>query len=92
MSRPLQVYLPDTDHERLETWAQKRGWSKSQAVRVAIRVLTRPADEDSLLAASGMIEGLPADLSSRVDDYLEESFAAQMDHPARRRRLRKRAR
>lgn len=85
MNKPLQVYLPDVDHDRLEAWAHERGWSKSQAVRAAIRGLTRRPDEDPLLAASGMIEGLPADLSARVDAYLEESFVAKVDRPARRR-------
>ena len=85
MNKPLQVYLPDTDHHRLEAWAHERGWSKSQAVRAAIRGLTRRTGEDPLLAASGMIEGLPEDLSARVDAYLEESFVAKMERPARRR-------
>ena len=92
MSKPLQVYLPDADHERLGAWARKRGWSKSHAVRAAIRALTRPPGEDPLLAASGMIEGLPHDLSARVDEYLEESFVAQVDRPASRRRRRPRVR
>lgn len=86
------MYLPDTDHERLGAWARKRGWSKSQAVRAAIRALTRPPGEDPLLAASGMIEGLPEDLSARVDEYLEESFVAQVDCPAPRRHRRQRVR
>ena len=92
MSKPFQVYLPDPDHERLNAWARKRGWSKSRAVRAAIRALTRPADEDPLLAASGMIEGLPRNLSARVNQYLEETFVAQVDRPARRRRFRARVR
>ena len=92
MSKPFQVYLPDPDHERLNAWARKRGWSKSRAVRAAIRALTRPAGEDPLLAASGMIEGLPRDLSARVDHYLEESFVVQVDRAARRHRLRSRVR
>ena len=92
MSKPFQVYLPDSDHERLNAWARERGWSKSRAVRAAIRALTRPAGEDPLLAASGMIEGLPQDLSVRVNQYLEESFVAQVDRTARRRRLRSRVR
>ena len=92
MSKPFQVYLPDPDHERLNLWARKRGWTKSRAVRTAIRALTRPAGEDPLLSASGMIEGLPPDLSARVDRYIEESFVAQVDRTARRRRLRSRVR
>lgn len=32
---------------------------------------------DPLLAASGMIAGLPADLSERFDDYLALTFVAE---------------
>lgn len=92
MSKPLQVYLPDADHERFGAWARKRGWSKSHAVRAAIRALTRAPGEDPLLVSSGMIEGLPDDLSSRVDKYLEGTFVAQVDRPAPRRRRRSRVR
>ena len=92
MSKPFQVYLPDADHARLSTWARKRGWSKSRAVRTAVRALTLPAGEDPLLSASGMIEGLPPNLSARVDRYLEESFVAQVDRTARHRRLGSRVR
>lgn len=92
MSKPLQVYLPDADHERLGAWARKRGWSKSHAVRAAIRALTRSPDEDPLLVASGMIDGLPDDLSSRVAVYLEGTFVAQVDRSAPRRLRRTRVR
>lgn len=56
--------------------AKKRGWTKSQAVRVALRALTRAEERDPLLAASGMIQGLPSDLSANIDRALEESFVA----------------
>lgn len=78
MSHPLQVYLDDADFSALEAWAEARGWSLSQAVRVALKALTRPAqDEDPLLAASGMVEGLPANLSQRFDECLNLTFAAE---------------
>ena len=94
MSRPLQVYLDDADLERLEAWAQARGWTKSQAVRVAVRALTQPRDEDPLLTLSGAIEGLPPDGSAQFDRYLLETYVAerQAPHRAPRQRTRKAAR
>ena len=41
MTKPLQVYLEDEDLERLEAFARERGWTKSQAIRTAVRALTR---------------------------------------------------
>lgn len=86
MSRPIQIYLDDADLARLERWARERGWTKSQAVRTAIRALTRRPDENPLLGASGMIDGLPADSSARFDAYLAETFVAETPAPYRRRR------
>jgi hypothetical protein len=83
MSRPLQVYIEDEDLARLEAWSRARGWTKSQAVRVAVRALTSSPDEDPLLRASGMIEGLPADLSANVDRYLEDTFVVKAPAPRR---------
>jgi hypothetical protein len=77
MTKPLQIYLEDADFERLDKWASERGWSKSQVVRIALRALTRIPDEDPLLAASGMIDALPDDLSERFDHYLQETFIAE---------------
>jgi hypothetical protein len=81
MGRPLQVYLDEAELKRLERWARERKWTKSQAVRVAIRALTRSDDGEALLRASGMIDGLPADCSERFDHYLEESFVAEKQTP-----------
>ena len=83
MVRPLQVYLDETELKRLERWARERKWTKSQAVRAAIRALTRSDDGDPLLRASGMIDGLPADCSERFDRYLEETFVAEPPAPHR---------
>jgi len=92
MGRPIQVYLDEVELKRLETWARARGWTKSQAVRVAVRALTRSGDEaDPLLAASGMIEELPPDLSERFDAYLKETFVAEKPAPYRARTRRARA-
>jgi hypothetical protein len=77
MTKPLQVYLEDSEFERLDKYASEHGWSKSQAVRVAIRALTRKPETDSLLSASGMIDDLPEDLSENFDRYLQETFIAE---------------
>jgi len=90
MARPLQVYLDDQDLERLEAWARGRGWTKSQAVRVAVRALTRPPADDPLLELSGDIDGLPDDLSESFDRYLNETFVAEPLAPSRSRRRRTR--
>jgi hypothetical protein len=84
--RPLQVYLDDDDLARLEAWTQERGWTKSQAIRAALRALTRRPDEDPLLELSGDIDGLPVDLSESFDRYLDETFVAEPPAPYRARR------
>jgi hypothetical protein len=77
MNRPVQVYMDEVELKRLDTWARKRGWTKSQAIRAAVGALVRSDEPDPLLGASGMIDGLPADCSQRFDQYLEESFVAE---------------
>jgi hypothetical protein len=74
--KPLQVYLDASDMRRLELVARQHGWTKSQAIRVAVRALSgRTADP--LLGLSGMVRGLPSDASERVDAYLAETFDAK---------------
>jgi hypothetical protein len=90
MTRPLQVYLDERDLEQLEAWARGRGWTKSQAIRVAIRALTRRPADDPLLELSGDIDGLPADLSEHFDRHLNETFVAEPPGPYRARRRRSR--
>jgi len=79
MSRPLQVFLEDRELDRLEKWSTARGWTKSQAVRAAIRALVREKNEHPLLSLSGMIadDGLPPDVSERLDHYLDHTFVAE---------------
>ena len=96
MSRALQVYLEDPEFEALRAWSKERGWTLSQSVRVAVKALTRTREEqDPLLAASGMVSGLPADLSERFDEHLALTFVAEppnrygSDPPKRRRRAAK---
>jgi hypothetical protein len=86
MSKPLQVYLEEDDLERLETFARERGWTKSQAIRVAVRALTRPAGTHPLLELSGDIDGLPPDMSREFDRYLNETFVAEPPATYRARR------
>ncbi len=90
MVKPLQVYMNEHELELLDVWARERGWTKSHAVRVAIRALTRARDEDTLLRACGMIEGLPEDLSANIDDYLKETFVAEKASSTYRRRRQQR--
>lgn len=91
MTRPIQIYLDDDDLARLEAWARERGWTKSQAVRAAIRALTRQPVDDPLLELSGDIDGLPPDLAQRFDRYLAETFVAEPRAPYRVPRRRKRS-
>jgi hypothetical protein len=86
----MQVYLDDLDLERLEAWARQRGWTKSQAVRVAVRALTRAPAEDPILELSGMLDGLPEDVSVNFDRYLDETYVAERPAPYRTRRRRTR--
>jgi hypothetical protein len=91
MAKPLQVYLDDDDLERLDAFARGRGWSKSQAVRAAIRALTRRPEDDPLLELSGDIDGLPEDVSEHFDRYLNETFVAEKPAPPYRPRRRRAA-
>lgn len=92
MVRPLQVYLDDEDFDRLDSFAASRGWSKSQAVRLAIRALTKPAEEqDPLLGLSGMIDGLPEDLAENLHRYADEVCVVG-ERPPRYGRVKGRAR
>jgi hypothetical protein len=77
MPKPLQVYLEEDDLASLEAFARERGWTKSQAIRVAVRALTRRPAEDPLLELSGDIDGLPPDLSRKFDRYLDETYVAE---------------
>lgn len=93
--KPLQVYIDETELVRLEEWSRQRGMTKSQAIRTAVRALTRPKEEDPLLSLSGMIhDRLPADCSEQFDRYLQETFVAESAAPytPRRRRTRTRPR
>lgn len=92
MTRPLQIYLEEPEWQALQRFAQARGWTLSRAVRVALKALVEPPPEDPLLAASGMVDGLPRDLSMRVNEYLNLCYVAEplsSYGPKRKRRPRK---
>jgi hypothetical protein len=87
MKKPLQVYLDRREAASLAAWARRRGWTRSEAVRAALRALLRTDETDPLLRASGMVRGLPGDLGEQFDRYLVETFdAPSTRRPARRRR------
>jgi hypothetical protein len=86
MAKPLQVYLEEADLERLEAFAQERGWTKSQAVRAAVRALTRRPSSDPVLDLCGDIDALPPDLSRDFDRHLNETFIAEPPATYRARR------
>ena len=90
--KPVQVYFPEPELSRLESWARRRGVTKSQAVRAAVRMLTQSPEEDPILALSGLVDLGPADLSERVDEYLEETHVAEGSPRYGRRRRSGRAR
>jgi hypothetical protein len=92
MPRPLQVYVDEGELERLEAWSRERGWTKSQAIRAALRALTGGASRDPLLGASGMIQGLPPDLSESFDLALQETFVVAPKKSSRARRPKGRVR
>ena len=92
--KPLQVYIDDVDFQRLDAWSRERGWTKSQAVRAAVRALTRRVkEEDPLLELSGTIlDRLPRDASEKFDYYLQHTFVAEHAPAYRKSRHRSRTR
>lgn len=90
MNKPLQIYMSERELELLDAWARERGWTKSHAVRMAVRAVMRTRDEDPLLRACGMIEGLPEDVSGHIDEYLEETFIAEKPASSYRKRRKQR--
>lgn len=75
----MQVYLDDVDGARLEAWARANHMTKSDALRLAVRALTRTrVADDPVLSLSGMLhDDLPVDVSERFDRYLQETFVAE---------------
>jgi hypothetical protein len=69
--------MEDAELARLDEWSRQRGWTKSQAVRAAIRALTRAPASDPVLELSGYVDGLPADCGERFERYLKETVVAE---------------
>lgn len=91
--KPLQVYVDEADLGRLDAWSREHGMTKSQAIRAAIRALTRAAEDDPLLALSGSVQDrLPPDCSERFDQYLQETFVAEAPAAYAKRRTKTRTR
>jgi len=89
--KPLQVYLAEDEMKRLDDWSRDRGWTKSQAIRAAVRALTAEPDEDPVLSLSGMVlDAIPADCSERFDRYLQETYVAEEKPNYRKRSSKKR--
>ncbi|MGH7699895.1 MAG: CopG family transcriptional regulator [Gemmatimonadales bacterium] len=71
--KPLQVYLDRTDRALLDRLARRLGLSRAEALRAAVRrwAMDLSAQDDPLLALIGCVDDpeLPADLSTRADEY-----------------------
>ena len=88
MTKPLQVYIDEEELRLLDAWASRRNWTKSQAIRAAVRALVRSEEDDPLLAASGMIDGLPEDCSEQFDRHLMETFVVEKKTASRKESIR----
>jgi hypothetical protein len=84
--KPVQVYFAEPEIDRLEAWARRRGVTKSDAIRAAVKALVRDRDDDPLLHLSGIADLGTADLSERVDEYLAGTHVGEGRAPYRRRR------
>jgi len=73
MKKPFQVYLDPRDNALLRRLAQRLGLSKAETVREAVRrwAVDLDAPQDPMLDLIGSLDdpALPADLSTRHDDY-----------------------
>lgn len=76
---PVQVYLDPRDRTLLRRLAQRLGLSQAEAIREAVRRWAREmaGDDDRLMALVGSIDDpeLPADLSTRHDEYAVGGYA-----------------
>ena len=75
--------MDEADLARLDAWSRRRGMTKSQAVRAALRAVMRAEDADPVLGLSGSVQGLPADASADFDRHLQETFVARPPHAKR---------
>jgi hypothetical protein len=92
---PFQVYLDGRDSALLDRLADRLGVSKAEAVREAVRrwAMDLGAPDDPLLGLVGAVDhpALPADLSTRHDEYAVRGYPAgpaprRARRPGRKRR------
>ena len=78
---PFQVYLDRSDQALLERLAAQLGLSKAETVREALKrlALELSGTEDPLLGLIGGLDdpAVPADLSTRHDEYAVQSPPAR---------------
>jgi len=67
-----QIYLPESLHKKLLAMRKSSGKSAAQIIREALADVfdKKPVENDLLDLANLDIVGGPADLSSKLDDYL----------------------
>ena len=78
--RPIQVYLDDRDRGLLDGLARRLGRSKAEVLREAVRrwAAELSGQGDPLLGLIGGLDSaaVPADLSTRHDEYAVRAYRA----------------
>src|SRR5512134_1647891 len=78
--RPIQVYLDDRDRGLLDGLARRLGRSKAEVLREAVRrwAAELSGQGDPLLGLIGGLDSaaVPADLSTRHDEYTVRAYRA----------------
>jgi Arc/MetJ-type ribon-helix-helix transcriptional regulator len=82
--KTLTVRIPEQLAASIEAESRRRGISKSDVVRESLEraqgASANPSGLDDIADLIGSVDGLPSDLSERVDDYLRLSGFAR-DRP-----------
>lgn len=78
--RPIQFFLDREDRALLERLAERLGLSMAETLRLALRryAAEELGEEDSLMKLMGIIDDprIPADLSTRHDEYFVAGYPA----------------
>jgi hypothetical protein len=87
--RPIQVYLDDRDRRLLDGLARRLGCSRAEVLREAVRrwAAELSGEGDALLRLIGGLDSaaVPADLSTRHDEYAVQAYrAARVAEPSGR--------
>ena len=84
--RPIQIYMDEGDRRLLDALAARHGLSMAETIRGAIRRWASEGREevDPILALVGTMdsEGLPANLSTRHDEYAVYWYARTTERVA----------